>query len=208
MVLRKPSILKVCIFKCSIFPYINPLSIYFNFLLRSFYFKSFQIISSKLEIILQYAHAELLQSCLTLCGPMDCSPPVFSIHGISQARILEWVAISFLQGIFPTQGSNLSLLCLLNWQVDSWPPGKPNFGLQHEACRILVPWLGTIHWKHGLLTTGPPGNFQLYSKHLLCPSARFYHWHLMIAPLRYNAYTIHLTYWKLHNLTLNKDLFF
>ena len=35
------------------------------------------------------------QSCPTLCDPMDCSPPGFSIHRISQARILEWVAISF-----------------------------------------------------------------------------------------------------------------
>ena len=36
-----------------------------------------------------------LQSCLTLCNPMDHSPPGSSVHGISQARILEWVAISF-----------------------------------------------------------------------------------------------------------------
>ena len=35
------------------------------------------------------------QSCLTLCDPLDCSPPDSSVHGISQARILEWVAISF-----------------------------------------------------------------------------------------------------------------
>ena len=35
------------------------------------------------------------QSCLTLCNPMGCSPPGSSVHGISQARILEWVAISF-----------------------------------------------------------------------------------------------------------------
>ena len=31
------------------------------------------------------------QSCLTLCNPMDCSPPGSSVHGIAQARILEWV---------------------------------------------------------------------------------------------------------------------
>ena len=35
------------------------------------------------------------QSCLTACDPMDCSPPGSSVHGIVQARILEWVAISF-----------------------------------------------------------------------------------------------------------------
>ena len=38
------------------------------------------------------------QSCLTLCDPMDYSPPVSSVHGISQARILEWVAIPFSRG--------------------------------------------------------------------------------------------------------------
>ena len=36
-----------------------------------------------------------VQSCLTLCDPMDCSPPGSSVHGILEARILEWVAISF-----------------------------------------------------------------------------------------------------------------
>ena len=38
------------------------------------------------------------QSCLTLCNHVDCSPPGFSVHGILQARILEWVAISFSMG--------------------------------------------------------------------------------------------------------------
>ena len=38
---------------------------------------------------------EVAQPCLTLCDPMDYSPPGSSVHGISQARILEWVAISF-----------------------------------------------------------------------------------------------------------------
>ena len=41
------------------------------------------------------AAAKSLQSCPTLCDPMDCSPPGFSIHGILQARTLKWVAISF-----------------------------------------------------------------------------------------------------------------
>ena len=38
------------------------------------------------------------QSCLTLCNPMDCSPPGSSVHGIFQARILEWVGIPFSRG--------------------------------------------------------------------------------------------------------------
>ena len=39
--------------------------------------------------------SEVVQSCPTLCNPMDCSLPGSSVHGIFQARILEWVAISF-----------------------------------------------------------------------------------------------------------------
>ena len=41
------------------------------------------------------------QSCCTLCDPMDCSPPGSSVHGILQAKILEWVAISFSRASSP-----------------------------------------------------------------------------------------------------------
>ena len=40
------------------------------------------------------AAAKLLQSYPTLCDPMDCSPPASSVHGVLQARILEWITIS------------------------------------------------------------------------------------------------------------------
>ena len=73
--------------------------------------------------------AKSLQLCLTFCDPMDYNLPGFSVHGILQARILEWVVFAVFQGIFSTQGSNLSLLCLLQWQAGSLPlapPGKPN----------------------------------------------------------------------------------
>ena len=43
----------------------------------------------------QQSESEVAQSCPTLCDPMDCSLPGSSIHGIFQARVLEWVAISF-----------------------------------------------------------------------------------------------------------------
>ena len=42
--------------------------------------------------------AKSLQSCLTLCNPMDCSPPGSSVHGILQARKLEWVAMPSSRG--------------------------------------------------------------------------------------------------------------
>ena len=45
-----------------------------------------------------HTHTHVTQSCSTLCDPMDCSPPGSSLHGILQARILEWVAIPFSRG--------------------------------------------------------------------------------------------------------------
>ena len=45
-----------------------------------------------------YSLCEVAQSCATLCDPVDCSPPGSSHHGILQARILEWISISFSRG--------------------------------------------------------------------------------------------------------------
>ena len=49
-------------------------------------------------LMTEKSESEVAQSCLTLCDPMDCSLPGSSIHGIFQARVLEWVAISFFRG--------------------------------------------------------------------------------------------------------------
>ena len=71
-----------------------------------------------------YVSAKSLQLCPTLWDSMDCSPPASAVHGILQARKLEYVAMPF-QGIFPNKGLNP---CLLHWQADSLPlapPGKP-----------------------------------------------------------------------------------
>ena len=56
-----------------------------------------------------------LSSAQTLCNTMDCSLPGSSVHGIFPSKN------TVLQGIFPTQGLNPNLLCLLHWQVDSLP---------------------------------------------------------------------------------------
>ena len=48
-----------------------------------------------LQCMKRKSESEVAQSCLTLCDPMDCSPPGFSIHEIFQARVLEWGAIAF-----------------------------------------------------------------------------------------------------------------
>ena len=69
------------------------------------------------------------------------SPPGSSVHRISQATILEWVAIFLLQGIFPTQGLNP---CLLHWQADSLPLSQ-----ERSPCAQLdgTKWLSVNrHW--------------------------------------------------------------
>ena len=60
-----------------------------------------------------------VKSCPTLCNPMGCSLPGSSIHGISQARVLEWVAISFSRG-------------------SSWPRGRTQ--VSHIAGRRFTTW--------------------------------------------------------------------
>ena len=49
-------------------------------------------------------HAQLLLLCLTFCDPMDYSPPSSSVHGIFQARILEWIAIYSSRASFQPRG--------------------------------------------------------------------------------------------------------
>ena len=80
------------------------------------------------NLLEQHVQAKSFQSCLALWNPMNGSAPGSFVHGILKARILKWVCHSLLQGIFPTQGSNPHLLCLLHWQAGSSllvPPEKP-----------------------------------------------------------------------------------
>ena len=68
------------------------------------------------------AAAKSLQLCLTLCDPIDSSAPVSPVPGILQARILEWVAISFSNPCMHAK-SLQSCLTLYN-HMDSSPPGS------------------------------------------------------------------------------------
>ena len=81
------------------------------------------------------------QSCLTLCDPMDCSPPDSSVHGILQAKILEWVAMPSLRGSSQPRIEPMSPPL----QADSLlsePPGKPkNTGV------------GSLYLLQGIFTT-------------------------------------------------------
>ena len=90
------------------------------------------------------------QSCLTPCNPMDWSPPGSSVHGILQARILEWVAISFSRGSsqprnglpFPSQGDLPSpgikhgSPALQADSLPSEPPGAP-LALQFSSVQFI-----------------------------------------------------------------------
>ena len=71
------------------------------------------------------SRSEVAQSCTTLCDPIDCSLPGSSIPGIFQARILEWVAISFSRGSsWPrdrTQVSHIAVRCFTLWATRKAP---------------------------------------------------------------------------------------
>ena len=66
-----------------------------------FMIKTFQKMGTEetyLNIVKAIYDSEVTQLCLTLCDPVECSLPGSSFHGILQARVLEWVAISFSRG--------------------------------------------------------------------------------------------------------------
>ena len=94
--------------------------------------------------------AKLLQLCLTPCDRMDCSPPGSFVHGILQARILEWVAMPS-SGDLPDPGIEPVSLSLLRWQVGSLPLAPPPNDLFHLANwkgkwwgSSLLRWNGTV----------------------------------------------------------------
>ena len=64
--------------------------------------------------------AKSLQSCPALCNPMDCSPPGSSVHGILQARILEWVTMPSSRG-----SSQFSDQTRVSYVSPLAPPGRP-----------------------------------------------------------------------------------
>ena len=66
---------------------------------------------------------KLAQSCLTLCDPMDCSPPGCSVHGISQARILEWLPFASPEDL-PNPVIKPRSPALQTYSLESEPPGK------------------------------------------------------------------------------------
>ena len=83
------------------------------------------------------------QLCPTLCDPVDCSPPGFSVHGILQARILEWVAIFSSRGSsWPWDWTRAS--CTAGRFFTTEPPGKLHFwivlGISNFLGRLSSLW--------------------------------------------------------------------
>ena len=95
---------------------------------------------------------------------MDCSPPSSFVHGVFQARILEWVAISYSRGVFPTRGSNPHLLhwqvcCSTTWEVlttldlTPWRPTRPSrTNTPKDVLFIIGDWNAKVgsQEKHGV----------------------------------------------------------
>ena len=101
------------------------------------------------------ATAKLLQSCPTLCDPIDGSPPGSSVPGILQARTLEWVAISFSKAWkWKVKVKSLSCVRLLAtpWTAAHQAPLSMGFSRQEYWSGVPLPslWLGR-HWQIGFL---------------------------------------------------------
>ena len=100
-------------------------------------------------------HSKLLQSCLTLCDPMDCSLPGSSVHGIVQARILEWVAISSSrESSQPMNQTHTSYVSFIGRQVFFfvlfcfvlfWATRKAPEYIFEELPRIKATWAQTCN---------------------------------------------------------------
>ena len=82
------------------------------------YFQIFKNLKRQLTILSKHVCMHI-QSCPTLCNPMDCSPPGFSVPADSPGKNTGVGCHVLLQGIFPTQGQKWSLLGLLRWQAGS-----------------------------------------------------------------------------------------
>ena len=76
------------------------------------------------SILYYYFCGLVTKSCPTLCDPLDYSPPGSSVHGIVQARVLEWVAISSSRGSSRI-GDLTCVSCLAGVFFTTEPPGKP-----------------------------------------------------------------------------------
>ena len=87
---------------------------------------------------------KVLQLCLTLWDPMDCSPPGSSVHGYSPGKNTGVGCHVLLQEIL-TQGLNICLLCLLHWQVSSLQPVPPGKSIPLSQHPRITTYVGISH---------------------------------------------------------------
>ena len=87
-------------------------------------------------------HASVAQSCPALCNPMDCSPPGSSVHGILQARILEWVVIS-REPSQPRDRTRISCTAVSFFTTE--PPGTVPRLAVTSSLTVLVHILMQVH---------------------------------------------------------------
>ena len=94
-------------------------SLFYGYSFRSWPGTTAPLLQSQRVVVWQGMCAHL---CLTLCNPTDCSPPGSSVHGISQARILEQVAISYSSGSFwpRDQTCVFCVSCIGRWILYHW----------------------------------------------------------------------------------------
>ena len=142
-----------------------------------------------------YCCAKSLQSCMTLCDAMDHSPLGSSVHGILQASILEWVAMTSSRGSSPPRDRTHSS-CMDRWIPYHWALGKP-IALSASTPKGSDPHRGH-HWPLWRWA-GPCVEFRSHAP--VCPLS----FHLFIGKLRlllffflsYSwAFTSHLASWR------------
>ena len=91
-----------------------------------------------LQCMKMKSESEVAQLCPTSSDPMECSLPGSSVHGISQARVLEWVAISFSNACMHAK-SLQSCLTLCD-PMDSSPPGSLSTGFSRQEYSSGLPF--------------------------------------------------------------------
>ena len=84
--------------------------------------------------VVSCVRAQSLQSCPTLCDPMDCSLPDSSVHGILQARILEWVAMPFSRG--SSQPRNQTQVSCISCTAGRFSTAEPSGKPKPSSCKL------------------------------------------------------------------------
>ena len=135
------------------------------------------------------------QLCPTLCDLVGCSPPGLSVHGILQARILEWVAIPFSRDL-PNPGIKLRPLALQEDSLPSERPGKPKITCNRvfsalegsrEMLLILREEREPFPWKELCSMTKWWGNIE----------SRLYFYNLHLYFIKQHLYFRKVTWWPL-----------